>query len=90
MENRLFSYVVIGTCFLLGLMDYVLSFYLLNTGFFMEINRFAYPYFFLIPLFYLLKNDKLIIDALIFFTIFLGVVVFFNVVNLTGYMVMIS
>ena len=86
MEKTLYSYIVIGTCFIFGLMDYFLSLFLLSTGYFVEINIFAYPYFVLIPLFLLLKRDKLIIEGLMFLTIFLGVVVSINLINLITYL----
>ena len=90
MKRTLFSYIIIGTCFILGLMDYILSLFLLSTGYFVEINIFAYPYFVLIPLFLFLKKDKLIIDALMFLTIFLGVVVSINLINLITYLQVIA
>ena len=86
MKKPLYSYIIIGTCFILGLMDYLLSLFLLSTGYFVEINIFAYPYFVLIPLFLFLKNDKLIIEALMFLTIFLGVAVSINLINLITYL----
>ena len=86
MEKTLYSYIVIGTCFIFGLMDYFLSLFLISTGYFVEINFFAYPYFVLIPLFLLLKRDKLIIDALMVLTVFLGVVVSINLINLIRYL----
>ena len=90
MKRTLFSYIIIGTCFILGLMDFILSLFLLSTGYFVEINIFAYPYFVLIPLFLFLKKDKLIIDALMFLTIFLGVVVSINLINLITYLQVIA
>jgi len=87
----LYFYIIIGSCFVLGIMDFFLSRFLLSTGYFREANMFAFPYFLVIPLFLLFpKHDKLVIDALLFLAIFLGVVVSINLINLGTYVQVIS
>ena len=83
-------YIIVGSCFILSLMDWFLSLFLLSTGYFIEVNPFAFPYFMLVPLFLLFpKHDKLVINVLGILTIFIGVVVSINLINLSGYLVIV-
>ena len=86
-KKEILFYIIISTCFLFGLFDFILSMFLLDTGYFMELNPLAYPYFLLIPIFLLFpKNDKLVLIAIGVLTIFLGLVVSINLINVVGYL----
>ena len=90
-KNNIIFYSLIGISFILGLADYALSMFLLSTGYFVEINAIAYPYFLLIPFLLLFpKEDKFFNCVFSCLVALLGAVVLINVINLIGYLQVIS
>ena len=78
---------LITICFVLGLADFGLTIFLLDTGLFAEANFFAYPYFLVIPLMiFLNRKDKFTLGIISILSIFLSIVVSINLINLFTFM----
>lgn len=82
--------VMILFCFILSFLDFLLTITLLETKMFRELNAFAYPTFFLVPILLAFRKDKFGFYGVSFLSLLLLTVVIHNSINLIEYIKLVN